>query len=642
MDRPISDYAAIGDCHGSALVATDGSIDWACLSRFDADPLFCGLLNGDAGGRLETRPADSFETTRAYLPGTNILQTVFTTATGRIRLTDFLPVGRRAGAGVHDYVTLAAPGWIVRVVEGLDGEVPLLARYRPTRDMGRMPCRLTLENGRLADDKGGALFSDLPWQIEGAGAACAPTLRRGDVRHIVVASNAAGLGRPSPRSIKRLFNVTGAFWSEWLAYSRFEGPAAVVGMVERSALALKLLTYAPSGAIVAAATTSLPEIPGGDANWDYRYCWLRDGVFLLYALSVLGYSGEAHAFRRFLVRACRASNFDLQIMYGVEAETALDEQVIDDVRGWRGSLPVHRGNGAYQQTQLDVFGEVFEWVAQYHALGGRVDAEMRGMLEGLVERVVRIWREPDHGIWELRGPRHHYTLGRVMAWVALDRGLHLLGHDAALARECEAIRDTVWREAITADGVLKPAPDIEWMDASLLLVGIMGFPCPPGVYARTVERIEAELRDGDYVRRLPTDPGAEPEGAFLACSFWLVSAQLLVGRAADAEALFASLLTRANDVGLYAEEADPSTHAFLGNFPQALTHLALIEAAVNLDLYRRKGAEALQGRPAQRAHRAVGATAGVRGIWAAFRRAGHVGRLTSSRASVMPAAFDLL
>ncbi|MDQ3071318.1 MAG: glycoside hydrolase family 15 protein [Acidobacteriota bacterium] len=640
MDKPISDYAMIGDCHGSALVARDGSIDWACLSRFDADPLFCGLLNGDAGGRLETRPAGEFESSRAYLPGTNILQTTFATRSGRVRLTDFLPVGRRRGAGVHDYVTLAAPGWIVRVVEGLDGEVPLLARYRPTHDFGRQRSRLALHHGRIVGHKGATLFSDLPWRLEADGAGCDVTMRRGDVRHLVVAANGSGLGRPSPRAIKRLFNVTGALWSEWLAYSRYDGPAA--NMVERSALVLKLLTYAPSGAIVAAATSSLPEIPGGPANWDYRFCWLRDGVFLLYALSVLGYSGEAHAFRRFLVRACRASHFDIQIMYGLEAETALDEEVIHGVRGWRGSVPVHRGNGAYQQTQLDVFGEVFEWAAQYHALGGRLDAEMRGMLEELARRVVRIWREPDHGIWERRGACHHYTLGRVMAWVSLDRAIHLLGRNRDLTRECATIRDTVWREAISPDGVLKPAPDIESMDASLLLIGLMGFPCPPGVFARTVARIESELRDGDYVRRFPTDPGSPAEGAFLACSFWLVSAQLLVGRRADAEALFGRLLTRANDVGLYAEEADPASHAFLGNFPQALTHLALIEAAVNLDLCRRDGVDALQGPPAQRARRAVGATAGLRGIWAAFRRAGHVGRLRSSRASTMPTGLDLL
>lgn len=633
MEKPIADYAVIGDCTGAALVARDGGIDWACLGRFDADPLFCRLLNGERGGHFETRPLQPFLATRAYLADTNILQTTLHTRTGDARLTDFFPVARQPGAGLHDYVSLTAPGCIVRVIEGLTGEVTLRGRYAPTADFGRRPCRLEAAGDRIIDDRGGALFSLLRWRLDEAGATCKIRLKAGDVTHIVVAANRHDWQAPTRRSIKHLFNVTGAFWSEWLGYCRYEGPAGE--LVRRSALTLKLLTYAPSGAIVAAVTSSLPEVAGGSANWDYRYCWLRDGVFLLYALSVLGYSGEAHRFRHFLVRACRASNFDLQIMYGIEAETRLDEVALGEVRGYAESRPVRRGNDAYRQHQLDVFGEVFEWAFQYHALGGRMDGEMRGMLRELAERVRRTWRDPDHGIWEKRESLHRYTLGTVMAWVALDRAIQLLGPTRALLRERERVRQTVWREGISADGVLRTAPDVEGIDASLLLVGMLGFPCPAGVYERTVDRIHRELSRGEYIYRSIAAPGEPQEGAFLTCSFWMVSALLILNRGREAQALFYKLLPHANDVGLYAEEADTGTHAFLGNYPQALTHLAFIEAAVNLDLYNRKGVSGLRGGPAQRAKRAVGATAGVQGVWAALVRTGRVGRLRSSRASMM-------
>lgn len=639
MDTPIADYAVIGDCHGAALVARDGRIDWACLGRFDADPLFCRLLNGPQGGSFETCPAEAFDVTRRYLPETNILQTTFETDAGAARLTDFLPIGRREGAALHDYVTLTAPGCLVRVVEGLRGTVTFRGRYAPTSDFGRRACQLSVDADRVADDRGGALFTTLPWRVEDDAAVCDITVREGETVHLVLAADARGWHRPSPEAVKRLFDITGEFWSEWLGYCRYEGTAT--DLVRRSALALKLLTYAPSGAIAAAVTSSLPEAPGGPSNWDYRYCWLRDGVFLLYALSVLGYSGEAHRFKTFLVRACRASEFDLQIMYGVEAETRLDEEQLEGVRGYAGSRPVRRGNEAYRQHQLDVFGEMFEWALQYKVLGGRIDHEMRGMLSELADRIRRTWREPDHGIWELRGTPHHYTLGRVMAWVTIDRAIRILGASKALTRERDAIRDAVWNQAISNEGVLRVAPDLDGADASLLLAGIFGFPCPPGVFERTVDRIQRDLSNGEYVRRFIPGDDDPQEGAFLACSFWMVSALLIIDRGAEAESLFERLLARANDVGLYAEEADPATHAFLGNFPQALTHLALIEAAVNLELYRKGGAAAVGGGPADRASRAVGATAGVRGLWAALRKSGRIGRVRSSRASMMPDGWPM-
>ena len=633
MDKPIGDYAALGDCHGAALVARDGAIDWACLERFDADPIFCRLVAGASGGAFDLQPDVPFVSRRQYLPRTNILQTTFTTASGAIRLTDFMPVGRRRNAGVHDYVSLAAPGAVVRLLEGLGGAVPVRVRYAPTRGFGARFRRLEARSDRLLDECGSALFGGRGWNLDEEGATCRLDVRSGETRPFLLAARAPAGAGPSAHAVRRLFEVTGAFWEEWLSYCRYDGPSA--DHVRRSALALKLLTYAPSGAIAAAATSSLPEAPGGSANWDYRYCWLRDGAFLLYALAILGYSGEAHAFRRFLTRACRASNFDLQIMYGLEAETGLDEEEILHAAGYRDSRPVRRGNEAHTQNQLDVFGEVLDWALQYTMLGGRLDRELAGMVEALGRRVCRIWREADHGIWEQRGRRHHYTLGRVMAWAALDRAIRILGPRREFVREREAIRRTIWREAIAADGTLRTAPDIDWADASLLLVVSLGFPCPDGVAARTVDRIRRELGTGEYVRRFIPAPDEPQEGAFLACSFWLVSALLMLGRRTEAEPLFLALCGRANDVGLYAEEADPDTHALLGNFPQALTHLAMIEAAVNLDLVRTQGMRALAGGPADRARRAVGATIGLPGLWTALLRSGRVGRLRSSRASML-------
>ena len=638
-DKPIADYAVVGDCHGAALVARDGRVDWACLGRFDADPRFCRLLNGPRGGSLNLRPEGEFHTTRRYLPGTAILQTTIHALRGSARFTDFMPVGRSPGAGVHDYVDLHAPHWFVRVIEGLRGHVPLRGVYAPTTSFGRRPCALAASADRLTDDAGGALFSSVSWTITGEGATSHFTVADRQIEYLVLAADGAVWRHPSRRAIKKLFDVTGAFWNEWLAYSRVDGPHAA--MIRRSAITLKLLTYAPSGALAAAPTSSLPESPGGAANWDYRYCWLRDGVFLLYALSMLGYSGEAGRFRRFLERACRASNFDLQIMYGVEAETDLEEEELHGVRGYFESRPVRRGNAAYKQHQLDVFGEVLEWLLQYRELGGRMDADVRGMVRGLADQVARSWRDPDHGFWEKRDTTHHYTLGRVMAWVALDRAARLIGDEPGLLHEREAIRQAVWREGISADGVLKTAIDLEHVDASLLLVGLFGFPCPDGVFARTVDRISRDLGAGLYLRRYRPGPGEPEEGAFLACSFWMVSALLILDRGTAARALFEQLLEDANDVGLYSEEIDPASRMLLGNFPQALTHLALIQAAADLQLFERGGVRAVQGGPFTRARRAVGATTGVRGIWAALSRTGRVGRLRSSRASTLSlAAFS--
>ena len=631
---PIRDYAAIGDCHGAALVGRSGSIDWCALGRIDADPVFCRLLDAERGGFLSVCPTGRFSASRGYLDGTNILRTTFATEGGRVTLTDFMPVGRRPGSGTHDYVHLNAPASLVRIVEGVEGRVPVRIRYRPSIDFAKRPVTLRGTTGHLAAEAGPSLYHDLPGlALEGERASAAVTLEAG-ARHTLVLTPQAMRTSPIGRT-ERLLAVTEAFWREWIAYCRYRGPYEAA--VRRSALALKLLTYAPSGAIAAALTTSLPEEIGGDRNWDYRYCWLRDAAFTLYGLAALGYGGEARRFSAFLPRVYATTHPELRIMYGIGAEPDLAERTLDHLEGYRGSRPVRTGNGAYRQRQIDVYGEVLDWGVLFHTLGGRFDHRARRMLTTIAEFVAAHWREPDHGLWEMRGPPRHHVHGKIMSWVALDRAIRLLGSRPDWVEERRRIVEDVHAHGIAEPGgYLLQAYDHGGTDAALLLASLVGFPAAPETLRATVEAVERELRHGDFVYRYKNDDGLEGnEGAFLICSFWLVDALLHQDRGVEAKALFERLLARANDVGLYAEEADPASGAFLGNFPQAFTHLALIGAAVHLDLYDRGGPAALAGSYADRARHEVGATLGWRALWAAFKMTRRVGRLLPSRRSIL-------
>jgi GH15 family glucan-1,4-alpha-glucosidase len=449
--------------------------------------------------------------------------------------------------------------------------------------------------------------------------------------------------RPAKESVMdqalRLHAITQAFWREWIGYCRYRGPYAPA--VTRSALALKLLTYAPTGAIVAAPTTSLPEALGGTRNWDYRYCWLRDSAFTLYALAVLGYSGEARHFVQFLVRACAASHPDLQIMYGINAEPELDEQTLDHLDGYFGSRPVRIGNGAYRQRQIDVYGEVLDSAMVYRTLGGRLDGAVRGMLEETAEFVAAHWREPDQGLWEMRGPPQHYTHSKAMSWVALDRACRLLGTRPHWQTARDGILDDIAARALAPDsGHLVQAYGHPGVDAALLLLPLVALPIDRRTLEATVIAVERELRHGPFVYRYKNEDGLEgTEGAFFICSFWLVDALLLCGRHDEAKALFEQLLATANDVGLYAEEIERESGAFLGNFPQAFTHLALIGAAAHLDLYEKGGMDALVGSHADRARRQVTATFGWRALWAALKATRRVGRIFPSRRSILKNAM---
>jgi GH15 family glucan-1,4-alpha-glucosidase len=626
---PIEDLAFVGDCHGAALISRRGSVAWCAPGRFDAAPLVCGLLDPARGGRIDVRPRGAFEASRAYEGATMVLRTVLVTPAGdAVAITDFMPVGRAARASTHDYVDLVAPGWLVRRIEALRGCVELEIDVELTLAYGLRPAPVAPRPRGLDFAGAGWIWTDLPLARAGAGASARVRLEAGQRRTLVIGA-AASAPPAHDADVDRWLEITRAFWTEWSGYLRYAGPRRAA--VERSALVLKALTYAPTGAIVAAATTSLPEWPGGPRNWDYRFCWPRDATLCLSSLSMMGYSGEARRFADFL----RRTHPHTQVVYAVDGSKNIEERTLDHLAGYAGSRPVRVGNAASKQVQLDVYGEVIDGLAVQAALGAKPSRSVRQMMHHLAGIVAERWREPDQGIWESRTPPEHHVLSKVMAWVALDRVIGMCGPDAALERERAAIVELVLREGVGAHGGLTRAFGDHAADASLLLVPATGFPAPPAVMDATVRAIEAELRHGDLVLRYR--PGKDhihgPEGAFLACSFWLVDALLLTGREAEAAELFDQLVARANDVGILSEEIDPESGAFLGNVPQALSHLGVVRSAALLELARRGGASALAGTDADRARRLAGATAGPWALWATLRQTGRVGRVFSSSRS---------
>lgn len=631
---PIRDYALVGDCHGAALVSRDASVDWCCLERFDADPVFCRLLDRQQGGYLTVQPRDEFQTSREYLPNTNLLRTTFSTASGKAAVIDFMPVGRKPGASVHDYIGLSAPLALARVVEGIEGSVEFAIECKPSVEFARRPAVLRQSEGAIAAENGVHFYSDVPLEIVGDTARGTIRLQAGQRRHMLLA--ARPLGQFSlPERVDRYLSITQAFWEEWSRYCRYQGKYA--DEVLRSALALKLLTYAPSGAIAAAPTTSLPEALGGQRNWDYRFCWLRDATFSLYSLAMLGYTGEAGRFGDYFHRVCRSSHPRVQIMYGIDGERELTEATLEHLSGYRDSRPVHVGNGAYTQTQLDVYGEVLDWALLHETIGGRPEDDTCHLLSTLADFVAEHWNEPGQGIWEMRGPPRHHVFGKIMSWVAIDRAIRILGVDPRRLRVRDEILQSIEQHGIDPQsGCLVQAYGEPRADASLLLAAVVGIPLRREVLTATIDEIRRTLGRGDFLLRYDADDGLPgQEGAFLPCSFWLVDALLMTGQADEARELFERLLPAANDVGLFSEEIDPDRRELLGNFPQALTHLAMIQNAAHFGLYDAGGMESLAGSHADRAGRTVESLLGVRGLWASLKKTGLTGRIISSRKSVM-------
>lgn len=596
----IDDYAIIGDCRSAALISRTGSIDWLCWPRFDSPSLFGALLDPVRGGAFAIRPVGPFTSERRYIGDTNVLETTFVSSSGRARLIDFMPVVSEADKRRH----LWAAHQILRVIECIDGEINLEMICAPRPDYARRMPRLR-DRGSLGIyyEYGGRAFilrSEVPLKLSEDFATVHATfrLRAGERRRVsaVYAEGEPAFIPPLGEAAEQRLRMTLDWWEAWAARCSYGGPyrAAVV----RSALCLKLMAYAPSGAVVAAPTTSLPEKVGGVRNWDYRYCWLRDASLTLQALYDLGYRHEAEAFLGWLLHTTRMSLPELQILYDVYGETRLPERELEHLQGFAGSRPVRIGNDARGQLQLDVYGELLDAVYEFIQRGGRLDRATRGMLAGFGETVSRRWQEPDEGIWEIRGERLHHTYSKVMCWVALDRLLKLddQGHMLRIPRQRFEANRAAIRDAVESRGYSKPGGsyvsvfDGTDVDASLLLLARYGYAEPASKRMRgTCARVNARLgRDGLLYRYLAENDGLPSgEGAFGICSFWAVDCRALQGDVDGAAALFERVLGYANDVGLFAEEIDPADGSLLGNFPQAFTHVGLIDAALTLAQARR-------------------------------------------------------
>jgi GH15 family glucan-1,4-alpha-glucosidase len=598
---PIDDYALIGDCRSAGLVSRYGSLDWLCLPRFDSPSIFAAVLDASEGGRFLVRPVGEFRTERRYLPDTNVLETDFRTPTGACVLRDLMSVSSEEDKRAH----LTPEHEVLRELEGLEGEVEVEILYGPRPDYGRVRPLLE-QRGPLGlrcevDGASLTLHSELPLElIDGDRSALGTArIRSGERKYLSLTYSMEApaviplLGEAARARIER----TVRWWQEWSNRCAYEGPYR--DAVVRSALALKLMTYAPSGALVAAPTTSLPETMGGVRNWDYRYCWLRDASFTLRALYALGYREEAEAYIGWLLHATRLTWPELQVLYDVFGEAKLPERELPHLEGYAGSRPVRIGNDAQGQLQLDVYGEVINGAARFLDRGGRFDRDTSRMLDGLGRTVCRRWREPDEGIWEGRSGRFHNTHSKVLCWVALDRliEMHEAGYLEVSVELFRANRHEI-REEIEAHGYNERIGSYtrtfygEEMDASLLTLPLYGYTEGTNPRMRsTCARIREKLATGALVHRYETgtDDGLPPgEGAFGICSFWAVECVARGGNVEGATRAIEQLLAYANDVGLFAEEIDPHTGAALGNFPQAFTHIGLINAALTLGEYRDK------------------------------------------------------
>lgn len=585
MTSRIEDYALIGDCKTAALVGRDGSIDWLCWPRFDSGACFARLLGTAEHGHWIVAPSDQpSRVTRRYRDGTLILETDFKTPNGAITLIDFMPLH-----GVDSN--------LVRLVVGRQGRSVMRTELALRFDYGSaVPWVTRLEDGTglraVAGPDMVVLRTPVALHGEGLKTVGEFTVAAGEVVPFVLSYGPSHLPAPEPFDPQMALQETEAFWRTWAARCCYKG--RWMEAVLRSHITLKALTYAPTGGIVAAPTTSLPEWIGGPRNWDYRYCWLRDATFTLMSLMEAGYYEEARAWRDWLLRAVAGSPSQIQIMYGLAGERRLTEWEISWLPGYQGSRPVRVGNAAHGQLQLDVFGEVLDALYQGRHGGLPASEASWALVRALTGQVESIWQEPDEGIWEVRGSRRHFTHSKVMAWVALDRairGAEEFQLDGPLDRwriVRKQMHEDICRKGFDPElGTFVQCYGGQALDASLLLLPLVGFlPAADDRIRGTVQAIERNLMVDGLVLRYRNDEALdglpEGEGAFLACSFWFADNLVLQGRLAEARALFERLLELRNDVGLLAEEYDPRARRQLGNFPQAFSHVALANTARNL------------------------------------------------------------
>ena len=602
---PIADYAFLSNCHTGALVAPDGSVDWLCVPAFDSPSAFGNLLDRGAGSFRLGPFGINTPTARTYVPGTNVMTTTWHTPGGWILVHDALTMGPRQGPDTVTPHTRPpadddAEHLLVRTVECLEGSVEIELVCEPAFDYGRDPAEWTLvdDAGHAADATGNGqtvrLSTDLAIGIEGGSARARHVLQKGE-RAFCALSWAEGLASPTDvADAAARIEATVRFWRSWLARARIPDHA-LRHPLERSALTVKGLTYMPTGATVAALTTSLPETPGGERNWDYRYTWMRDSTFTLQALHYLLLDWEADEFMQFVADVEPTEDGSLQIMYGIDGRRDLTETTRDDLSGYEGAHPVRIGNGAFDQRQNDVFGAVLDSILLHTRRSRHLPRRLWPLVRSQAEGAIAAWREPDQGIWEARGKPQHYVSSKLMGWVALDRAAKLaeIRGEPALqqkwAETAEEIRADILAHGVSDRGVLRQHYDTDALDASTLLAPLFGF--LPGTDERmknTVEAISSELSENGFVLRYVTDDTDDglsgKEGTFLICSFWLVSALTMVGEMRRATDLMERLLRIASPLGLYAEEFEVDRARHLGNFPQAFSHLALIDAAARIIL----------------------------------------------------------
>jgi GH15 family glucan-1,4-alpha-glucosidase len=617
---PIADYGFLSDCHTCALVASDGSIEWMCVPHFDSASVFGAMLDRGAGSWRVGPYGLYVPAGRRYIPGTNMIETTWMTPQGWLRVVDALTIGewhdnKEGSSHTRPPTDYDADHLLVRMIECIQGQVQVEIVCEPMLDYGATPalwsvvqsgengtCQLDavqeMDAGEPADASandaapGFRLFSDIRLGIEGNRSHGRHTLREGEKRFCALSWTEERGGPHTVEQAQEHMDRTAHFWRSWLAEGVYPDHPWRYHL-QRSALTLKGLTFMPTGALVAAATTSLPETPHGERNWDYRYCWMRDATFTLWGLHALGLDWEADDFVQYLADMQRNEDGSLQIMYGIKGQKELTETTLDHLKGYEGARPVRIGNGAYNQRQNDVFGAVLDSVYLHSKKRDHIPERLWPVLEDQVRCAAAVWQQPDQGIWEARGEPRHYVSSKLMCWVAMDRGARLAERrgEQEHAKEWQAlaeeIRADILERGVDKRGVFRQHYDTDALDASNLLVPIVRFLPPDDERVRaTVKAIRDELTDGGLVLRYrteETDDGLHgEEGTFLICSFWLVSALSEIGEDREAQHLCERLLSYSSSLGLYGEELEASSGRHLGNYPQAFTHLALINAVTHV------------------------------------------------------------
>ncbi len=598
MVDDLRDLGLIGDLHTVSLVNTSGSVVWTCVPRFDSDSCFASLLGSDENGHFTVAPsAKKFDSSQKYQDDTLILETVFTTSTGKVKLVDFMPIRERHAR-------------IVRIIQGVSGEVDLKIDLVLRFDYGlSVPWARRVSRGMLYASGPNSVLLESDVELEGRDMATEGNVKVSQGESHFLSLTFFGGTEEIPRRIdyQEELRKCRSFWRSWVADTE-EDYEEYDPIVRRSLITLKALIYEPTGGMVAASTTSLPENVGGTRNWDYRFCWLRDASFALDAFVNRGHSAEATQWRTWLLRAVAGSPKQIQIMYGIAGERRIPELELDWLSGYRESRPVRVGNAASGQFQLDVYGEVLDAIYQMKRSGVAPDDDASAILSVFADHVREVWSEPDEGIWEIRGPRQHFTHSKIMAWVALDRAikLELCPEDdsrmAAWKSARQDVETAVLEKGYNSDtGAFTQAFGSSQLDASVLLAPIMGFiPATDDRMLSTIEAIKSRLDHGGFVMRYETTSGSdgfnEPEGVFLPCSFWLAEDLALAGDPDGAEELLGRLIKTANPLGIFSEEFNPDTGEMVGNFAQAFTHVGLVSAVQRI-------IESRRGKPRDRTER---------------------------------------